>query len=74
MKCYVGIHTESAHEVPVLKEVRQIKSVEEAFRVYGFYDVIAKLNTCSKSALNKIVAEEINGIESVRGASTIILE
>ncbi len=47
MKCYayVGIHTESAHEIPFLKKVEQIKSVEEAFRVYGFYDVIAKLNT-----------------------------
>ena len=73
MKYYVGIHTESAHEVPVLKKVRKIKSVEEAFRVYGFYDVIAKLNTGSEIALKKIVTEDINGIESVRGASTLIL-
>ena len=69
---YVGIHTESAHEVPVLQKVRQIKSVKEAFRVYGFYDVIVKLNTKSESAL-KTVSEEINGIESVRRASTLIL-
>ena len=76
MKCcaYVGIHTKSAHEVPVLKKVRQIKSVEEAFRVYGVYDVVAKLKTCSKSALKKIIADEINEIESVRGISTILLE
>ena len=76
MKCcaYVGIHTESAHEVSALQKVRQIKSVEEAFRVYGLYDIIAKLKTSSKSKLKKIIAEEINGIESVRGTSTMLLK
>ncbi len=75
MRCcaYVGIHTESAHEMPVLEKVRQIKSVEEAFRVYGFYDVIAKLNTESEKSL-KSVTEEISRIESVREASTLLLD
>ncbi len=74
---YVGIHTESAHEVPVLKKVRRIKGVEEAFRVQGkwrWYDIIAKMKTDNKAELTKIVAEEIKGIRSVQGAYTLLGE
>ena len=71
---YVGIHTESAFEVPVLKKVKQIEGVTEAYRVYGIYDILAKLKTNRKCELKKIVAEEIIEIERVRGVTTIILE
>lgn len=76
MKCcaYVGIHTVSAHEVHVLKKVRKIKGVTEAFRVYGMYDIIAKLETDSRKDLKKVVAEEINEIDKVRGTSTMFLK
>ena len=76
MKCcaYVGIHTESAHEIPVLKQVRQIKGVKEAFRIYGLYDILAILKTSSKSKLEKIVNQEINEIKSVRATNTMLLK
>lgn len=79
MECcaYVGIYTESAHELPVLQKVRQIKSVEEAFRVHGkwrSYDVIAKMKTGSRRELAKKVAEEIKGITSVQAAYPFIGE
>ncbi len=74
-KCcaYVGIHTVSAHEVPVLKKVRQTIGVKEAFRVYGLYDIMAKLETDNIVNTEK-TAEEINGIDFVRGTTTMLIK
>jgi len=70
---YVGIHTESAHEVPVLKKVRCLDNVEEAFRVYGLYDIVVKVNAETKDDIKQIIKEKIEEIESVRATSTILL-
>ncbi|MCW3997684.1 MAG: Lrp/AsnC ligand binding domain-containing protein [Candidatus Bathyarchaeota archaeon] len=71
---YIGIHTVSGHEVRVLKKVKQINNVEEAFRIYGLYDIIVKLKAKTKDDIKQIVTRKIDEIDKVRATSMIILK
>ena len=69
-KAFVLIHTETGKENDVLKELKKIEGVEEAFIVYGGYDIVAKLVAKNIEKLKEIVysgrLKKIDGIFSTR--------
>jgi len=69
-KAFVLIHTETGKENDVLKELKKIEGVEEAFIVHGGYDIVAKLVAKNIEKLKEIVysgrLKKIDGIFATR--------
>lgn len=57
--CYVLINVETGSEEKVLGEVRKVPNVKECHRLYGIYDVIAKVEADSMDGLKEIVTWKI---------------
>jgi len=56
----------------VLSEVRKIPNVKDCHRVYGVYDMIAKVEAESMDSLKQIVTWKIRRLEGVRSTLTAI--
>ena len=70
---YVLMNVELGSEEQVLKEVRKVPNVKECHRVYGVYDMIAKVEADSMDKLKEIVTWKIRKLEGVRSTLTTIV-
>jgi len=72
---YVLINVELGAEEEVLGEVRKIPNVKECYRVYGIYDMIAKVEAESLDTVKQVVTSKIRRLPSVRSTlTTIVIE
>jgi len=69
---YVLMNVELGAEEKVLKEVRDIPNVRECNRVYGVYDMIAKVEADSMDQLKEIISWKIRRLDGVRSTLTTI--
>jgi DNA-binding Lrp family transcriptional regulator len=73
--CYVLINVELGFEEKVLKNVSDIPNVKESHRVYGVYDIIAKVEADSLDELKQSATSKIRRLEGVRSTlTTIVIE
>jgi DNA-binding Lrp family transcriptional regulator len=72
-KAFVLINTEIGSEADVLKDLKKIDGVEEAFSVYGVYDIIAKVTADTMDKLKEIVTWRIRRLDKVRSTLTMII-
>jgi DNA-binding Lrp family transcriptional regulator len=70
---FVLINAEIGSEDKVLKELREIEGVEEAYIVYGVYDIIAKIKADSMDKLKDTVTWNVRKVEGVRSTLTMIV-
>ncbi|MGQ9722135.1 MAG: Lrp/AsnC family transcriptional regulator [Candidatus Jordarchaeum sp.] len=70
---FVLINTEPANEEKVLKEVSKIEGIEEAYILYGVYDILAKIETESMENLKQTIIWQIRKIEGVVSTLTLIV-
>jgi len=70
--CYVMINVELGSEEKLLGEVRRIPQVRECHRIYGVYDMIAKIEADSLDAVKKVVTLKIRRMPGVRSTLTTI--
>jgi DNA-binding Lrp family transcriptional regulator len=70
--CYVLINVEVGSEEKVLEEVRKVPNVKECHRLYGVYDVIAKVEADSMDGLKEIVTWKIRRLNGVRSTLTTV--
>ncbi len=54
---YVLLNTETGRMESVLEEIKKIDGVEEAYMVYGIYDICAKVKTLKSSELKGIITK-----------------
>ncbi|MGA2791650.1 MAG: Lrp/AsnC ligand binding domain-containing protein [Candidatus Bathyarchaeia archaeon] len=72
---YVLINVELGSEEAMLKEVRKVPNVKECHRLYGIYDMIAKVEADSMDGLKEIITWKIRRLPGVRSTvSTIVIE
>jgi DNA-binding Lrp family transcriptional regulator len=66
--CYCLISTEPGHAESVLETLKKIDAVEEAYMVYGTYDIVAKIKTENMGKLkdNIIHARFLNQVQSTQ--------
>jgi len=64
--------TDAGKEGEVVDALQAFDEVEEAFVVYGEYDVIAKVNVLELKMLDKFITEKIRSIKPVQMTSTMI--
>jgi len=70
---FVLINAEIGSEGEVLSELRKVEGVEEAYSVYGVYDVVAKVKADSMEKLKDIVTWRIRRLNKVRSTLTMIV-
>ena len=70
---FVLINAEIGSEGEILKELKKIEGVNEAYSVYGVYDVIAKVEADSMDKPKDIVTWRIRRLEKVRSTLTMIV-
>jgi DNA-binding Lrp family transcriptional regulator len=72
---YVLINVEPGSEEEVLKEVRKVPNVKDCHRIYGIYDMIAKVEADSMDGLKEIITWKIRRLSGVRSTvTTIVIE
>jgi len=71
--CYVLMSVEVGSEEKVLEEVRKLPNVKECHRVYGIYDVIAKVEADSMDGLKEIITWKIRRLNGVRSTFTTVV-
>jgi len=70
---FVLINTEIGTLEDVLAAIRKINGVEEAYSVYGVYDIVAKIKAESMDKLKEIVTWHIRRLNRVRSTLTMIV-
>jgi DNA-binding Lrp family transcriptional regulator len=70
---YVLINTETGFEDEVLKELKKMPNIKEAYVVYGVYDIVAKLEAEDLNKLKELVALGIRRLEKVCSTLTMIV-
>lgn len=70
---FVLISTRTGSETDVLEKVRGINGVEEAFVVYGVYDIVAKLKANTMGEMKEIVLQCIRKRSSITSTLTLVV-
>ncbi len=70
---FVLINTEIGSESEVLEALKKIDAVEEAYMVYGVYDVVAKVKANTMDKLKEIVTWHVRRLDKVRSTLTMIV-
>jgi DNA-binding Lrp family transcriptional regulator len=70
---FVLINAEMGLELDVLKDLRKIEGVDEAFAVYGVYDVVVTVRAKTMDKLKELITRQIRRIDKVRSTLTLIV-
>lgn len=70
---YVLINTEIGSETDVLKVLKKVDGVKEAYAVYGVYDIIAKITAETMDKLKELVTWQVRRLDKVRSTLTMIV-
>jgi DNA-binding Lrp family transcriptional regulator len=69
---YVLLNTEIGAELEVLKALKKVEGVQEAFKLMGIYDIIARVNADNMDDLNKIVTKNLQ-VNKVHSKLTVVV-
>jgi DNA-binding Lrp family transcriptional regulator len=72
-QAFVLINVESGAEEDLVKELKKIEGVEEAYYSYGVYDIIAKIKSETMEKLKEMVTRKIRVLSKVRSTLTLIM-
>jgi DNA-binding Lrp family transcriptional regulator len=72
-QAFVLINVESGAEEDLVKELKKIEGVVEAYYSYGVYDIIAKIKSDSMEKLKEMVTRKIRILNRVRSTLTLIM-
>jgi DNA-binding Lrp family transcriptional regulator len=70
---FVLINTEIGSEADVLKDLKKVEGVDEAFAVYGVYDIIARVRADTMDKLKETVTWRVRRLDKVRSTLTMIV-
>jgi DNA-binding Lrp family transcriptional regulator len=70
---FVLINTETEFMTDVLKALRDVEGVREAYSVYGVYDIVAKVEAENMDKLKDIVTWKIRRLQNIRSTLTMIV-
>ncbi len=63
---------DAGKEKKILESLNKMKEVEEAYIVYGEYDIVVKVNVEQLKDLDPFLTEKIRNIDGVQMTSTMI--
>jgi DNA-binding Lrp family transcriptional regulator len=65
----ISVSNEVGSDADVLTALRKVNGIEEAYAVYGVYDIIAKVTADTENKLKDIVQRDVRSISKVRYVS-----
>jgi len=72
-RAYVLFNVESGTEETVLKQLKNVSNVEEAYVSYGVYDLVVRVKANTMEELKDAVTHKIRTIKQVRSTLTLIM-
>ncbi len=72
-RAFVLINVESGSEDEVLKEIKKLEGIEEAYFSYGVYDLVTKIKADTMEQLKELVTRKIRALSKVRSTLTLIM-
>jgi DNA-binding Lrp family transcriptional regulator len=72
-KAFVLINVESGSEDEVLRDLKGVEGVEEAYFSYGVYDIITKIKADTMEQLKEMVTRQVRTLPKVRSTLTLIM-
>jgi len=70
---FVLINAEIGSEDAVVKELKAVANVKEAYMVYGVYDIVAKVSADTMDKLKEIITWKIRRLNKVKSTLTMIV-
>ncbi len=70
---FVLINAEIGSEDAVVKELKAVTNVKEAYMVYGVYDIVAKVSADTMDKLKEIITWKIRRLNKVKSTLTMIV-
>ena len=70
-QAYVVIHTKKRKEYGVLRSLSHIHEVKEADVVFGFYDVLCKVEASEYQTLEKVITKAIRTLPDIQTSMTL---
>lgn len=70
---FVLINAEIGSEDAVVKELKAVVNVKEAYMVYGVYDIVAKVSADTMDKLKEIITWKIRRLNKVKSTLTMIV-
>ncbi len=71
-KAYVLFSCESGSDNYIVRNLKTIETVREAYGTFGIYDVIAKMESDSEDELQEIITKKIRRIPKIRATLTLM--
>ena len=70
-QAYVVIHCDKGYEYPTLKNLSHIPEVKEADVVFGFYDVLCKVEAPDTTTLENVITKAIRKLPNIISSMTL---
>ena len=70
-QAYVVLHCEKGQEYSTLKNICKISEVKDADVVFGFYDVVCRIESSSEEVLQDTITRTIRRLPSIKTSMTL---
>jgi len=70
---FIFINSEVSSEDEVVKALRKMENVKEAYVVYGVHDIVAKVEADTIGKLKEVIASKVRRVSGVRSTLTMIV-
>jgi len=68
---YVLVQSAIGHEMEVLSDLLKIDLVKEAKGTFGYYDILAKIETSSEKEIEMVITKKIRSVKNVNTTTTL---
>ena len=68
---FVFVTTELGFEEDVLREIRTLPDVKEAYLIYGMYDIMVKIEGSTANKVEELV-KKLRKLDKIRSTQTLI--
>jgi len=70
-QAYIVIHTDKGEEYEVLRNLSHIPEIKEADVVFGFYDVLCKIESDEYALLEQVITKAIRSLPHIKTSMTL---
>jgi len=71
---FILVNSEPGYETEILRHLKQISNVKEAYATFGMYDMIAKIEADTMDRLKETVDLQIRKLDKVRSTLTMVAQ
>ena len=72
-RAFILIDSEMGSVRELLKELRKIENIKEAYGIFGIYDIIVKIEAETMEKLKEIVAWKVRRLSNIRSTLTLMV-